>query len=217
MLVHSGANTHIINIPSLLHDSRPLSSPSVGSLFGSHDFISHIGSLPIIIGDINLTLQNVRFANKAKTSCLGLVALKSSSHCINATHEINEFLHIRTNEGTETTINKSTLRTINALDYVPVVVKSWTTKSHVNAIRRSARTKSIPSRLDDYVLEASSTSPPANTVTFPSPPANTVPPPSPPANPVPPTLPPPNPVPPLLPSSSRKVQFTLPTSNPIMM
>ena len=162
MLVDSGANTHIINLPDVLHNSSSLSSSPIGSLFGEHDLISSIGSLPVRLGDLDLTLKNVRYAAKAKTSCLGLVALKNYSNCSTATHDINEYLHLSLPDSTSTIIRKSQMKRINNLDYVPVTLKSWVAPPHVNTVRRSTRNKSVPSKYADFILDPSPSKAPSD-------------------------------------------------------
>ena len=106
MLIDSGANTHIINVPNFLQSPQKLSNSAVGSLFGQQAYTTAIGSLPIQIGDLSIIIRNVRYSVTACTSCLGLVALKKFSSYSHATHEINEFLTLTDTHGVSTTISK---------------------------------------------------------------------------------------------------------------
>ena len=158
--VDSGANIHISNCPDTVVNTRP--PPAMV------DQVNGIGTPAEAIGNWTFWLGN-RFVHSRHTflmpanpTCtLGSAALKLQNGYTNTAHDLFDFATYTHSDGSSFSFTKENnlLRTINALDYVPLIFFMNSIPTHTQPmckqvqLRRSQRTKKLTAKMKNYIKD----------------------------------------------------------------
>ena len=129
---------------------------TLGQASGSKAKVKYIGKMSCIIGNTHLQ-TNPKYSlgmPSNPTSTVSTYALKKFAGFVKASHDINEIFHVIDKEGIETrfTHQNGLLRSINGLDYIPIVhpvdIGPITNQS---TIRRSKREPKPTAKMKQYL------------------------------------------------------------------
>ena len=132
--VDLGSNTHICNSVDPVQNMQSADG-GLGQVSGSKVPIHGIGVWPVVLGQQLISLPEKLVMPGNPTSTLGGSALKGKSGYSRVTYDINLFFRIEVNKHTFTyATSNGTMRTFNALDYMPLLM--W-----IDELPSTARTR----------------------------------------------------------------------------
>ena len=157
--VDSGANIHISNDPHTVTHSNKTTS-NIDQVDGSHSPVDSIAHCTFWLGNRFVHDTNTFLMPSNPTCTLGSAALKIQNGYINTHHDQFLFATYKHSDGSSFTFSKANglLRTINALDYVPIIFYLNKIPNCSDPIckqvqlRRTSRRKKPTARMQEYKL-----------------------------------------------------------------
>ena len=121
----TGSNVHISNSMDTMFCKKDVNNVTLGQASGSKAKVKYVGSLACVIGNSFLKTQPKYTLGMPDnpSSTISTYCLKNFAGYIRASHESNDFFRTIDTDGNEFWFTKQNglLKTINGLDYIPII------------------------------------------------------------------------------------------------